>query len=164
MNSGKPEEDEARRLMAPRGMFHGRVDDKGRLKLPADFRKYFEHRGDTRLFVTSLDRRTARIYPIDAWVKVEDSLAHECETPEIANRIAFTAADLGAESELDAQGRILVPQELRRELGLEDSTVRLYFHGEHLRMLSESEYERQKAKAVEPREGEPGSLGDSGLR
>ncbi|MEO8370651.1 MAG: hypothetical protein ABI806_15820 [Candidatus Solibacter sp.] len=133
--------------MLPHGMYQSRLDDRGRLKLPCAFQEYFAKLGDRRVFVTSLDRRTARIYPISAWAR-EDCLTN-VDDPEIAERIAFNAADLGGETEIDAQGRIVVPAELRRALAIEKSTVRLYVFREHVRMLSEAEFEQRRKEALE---------------
>ena len=42
---------------APRGMYPGRLDDSGRVKLPAKFQQYLAALPEKTLFVTSLDRR-----------------------------------------------------------------------------------------------------------
>ena len=55
----------------PRGRFPGKLDDKGRLKLPADFQKFFNGLAETKLFLTSLDRSIAQLYPIAEWRKNE---------------------------------------------------------------------------------------------
>ena len=47
----------------PRGIYPAKVDDKGRLKLPADFHRYLTEIGATKVFVTSFDERVGRIYP-----------------------------------------------------------------------------------------------------
>ena len=51
----------------PDGMYPARMDDRGRVKLPAAFKEYLDSLDDKKLFVTSLDRRIARIYPIQLW-------------------------------------------------------------------------------------------------
>jgi hypothetical protein len=48
-------------------MYPARVDDKGRLKLPVGFQQYFAGLAEKKLFVTSLDRKTGCIYPIEKW-------------------------------------------------------------------------------------------------
>src|SRR5438445_469324 len=50
-------------------MYPGKLDDKGRLKLPAVFLEYFGELGEKKLFVTSINRRTAQIYPTSVWRK-----------------------------------------------------------------------------------------------
>jgi len=94
------------------------MDDRGRVKLPAAFKEYLEQLPEKKLFVTSLDRRIAQIYPIHCWRDTEKFLENFSEDPEAAENLAFNAADLGAETEMDSQGRVLFSPELRRELGL----------------------------------------------
>src|ERR1039458_9568311 len=48
-------------------MYPARMDDRGRVKVPAPFKEYLEKFEDKRLFVTSLDRRIAQVYPIIFW-------------------------------------------------------------------------------------------------
>jgi MraZ protein len=129
-------------------MYPARMDDRGRVKVPAPFKEYLEKFEDKRLFVTSLDRRIAQVYPIIFWKQTEKFLEAYSEDPEAAENLAFNAADLGAETEMDAQGRILFSPELRRELGLEDQPVHLYNFGGHIEVLSPALYEEDKLAAA----------------
>ena len=147
----------------PRGMYPSRLDDKGRMKLPAAFQQYFTGLPEKKLFVTSLDRRIAQIYPIEVWRQNEKFFENYRGNPGLTKRIAFNAADLGVEAEMDAQGRITFPPELRRELGMEDQTVRLFAYRGRIEVLSEKIYEERKreALATEPQDVE--SLEAAGL-
>src|SRR3954463_11514666 len=107
-------------------MYPGRLDEKGRIKMPVPFQQYFAALPEKKLFVTSLDRRIAQIYPIEVWRQNEKFFQSYRDNPALAKKVAFIADDLGAEAEMDAQGRIPFPPELRRELGLEDQTIRLH--------------------------------------
>src|SRR5271165_3066042 len=100
-------------------MYPARLDDKGRLKLPATFQQFFNSLGERKLFVTSVNRRIAQIYPMAVWKENEKFFESFRANPAAARRIAFNANDLGAEAEMDAQGRITFNPELRRELNLE---------------------------------------------
>ena len=131
----------------PRGMYPARLDDKGRVKLPAAFQQFFAALREKKLFVTSLDRRIAQIYPMAAWRENEKFFDSYREDPRIARNVAFNAADLGAESEMDAQGRILFSPELRRELGIENQPVRLFAYKGRIEVLSEKLYEERKREA-----------------
>src|SRR5689334_15961300 len=117
-------------------MYPSRLDDKGRIKMPAAFQQYFAALPEKKLFVTSLDRRIAQIYPIHVWRQNETFFQTFRDEPKKSKRVAFNAADLGAEAEMDAQGRITFPPELRRELGLEDQTVRLFSYKGRIEVLS----------------------------
>lgn len=131
----------------PRGMYSSRVDEKGRLKLPADFQQYFGALMEKKLFVTSLDRRTAQVYTLKEWRHNEEFLLNYGDDVDLANAVSFNSADLGSETEMDGQGRILFSPELRRELGIENQAVRIFTHRGHIEVLSEATYEQRKREA-----------------
>ena len=70
-----------------------------------------------------------------------------CPLTVLACSVAFNAADLGAETEMDGQGRVLFSPELRRELGIENAPVRLFGYRGHVEVMSEKTYEERKAQA-----------------
>jgi DNA-binding transcriptional regulator/RsmH inhibitor MraZ len=91
------------------------------------------------------------VYPIVLWKQTKKFLENFSEDPEAAENLAFNAADLGAEAEMDAQARVLFSPELRRELGLEDQPVHLYAFGGHIEVLNQAVYEeRKRAATVKP--------------
>ena len=135
------------KIEPPRGIYPARVDDKGRLKLPAAFQQYLSSLGEERVFITSLDVRTARIYPISVWKENEQFFEEYNEDPQVAEDVAFIANDLGADSGLDSQGRLLVPQELRRTLGIENQPVWLDCYKGRINVYSREIYEERKSRA-----------------
>jgi MraZ protein len=147
----------------PRGMYPSRLDDKGRLKLPAAFQKYFDALRDKKLFCTSLDRRTAQIYPMEVWRGNEKFFENYREDVRLARQVSFNAADLGSESEMDAQGRILFSPELRRELGIENQPVRLFAYRGRIEILTEAIYEERKREAAQIAADDVGRLEAAGL-
>lgn len=147
----------------PRGMYPGRLDDKGRVKLPASFQQYFNALREKKLFVTSLDRRIAQIYPIEIWRQNEKFFDSYREDPRLARNVAFNAADLGAEAEMDAQGRILFSPELRRELGIENQPVRLFAYRGRIEVLSEQIYEERRKEASQTAADDVSKLEAAGL-
>lgn len=132
---------------APRGMYNGRLDDKGRIKIPATFQKYFESLPEKKLFVTSLDRRTAAIYPIATWRAMEMILDNFSEDPDAAEDTAFNANFLGAEVEMDGQGRILFNSELRRVAKLEGAELHLYWYRGHLEVMPDEMFRQKDNRA-----------------
>jgi MraZ protein len=132
----------------PYGMYPARLDDKGRLKLPAAFQQYFAALPERKLFVTSLDRCTAQVYPIKAWRDNVKILQEYRGEGNAARKAAFNASDLGSESEMDAQGRILFSPELRRALGIENQPVRLFAYRGRIEILTEATYEKLKGEAA----------------
>ncbi len=144
-------------------MYPGRLDDKGRVKLPATFQQYFAALREKTLFVTSLDRRIAQIYPMAIWRDNEKVFESFRDNPRVAKSVAFNAADLGAETEMDGQGRILLSPELRRELGIENAPVRLFAYRGHIEIMSEKIYEARKLQAAELTEEDFSKLEAAGL-
>jgi MraZ protein len=154
----------ATNVEAPRGMYPARLDDKGRLKLPATFQQFFANLGERKLFVTSLDRRIAQIYPMAIWRQNEIFFESYREDPELAENVAFNAADLGAEAEMDSQGRITVNPDLRRELNLEGQELHLFAYKGRVEILNETLYRERKQSAMqEPRKAQA-ALERAGLR
>jgi len=138
----------------PLGIYPARVDEKGRLKLPADFQQYLNaifmvEASERRVFITSLDLRTVRIYPLSLWKYNERLLEQETEDPEAAADLAFLAKDLGGSSELDSQGRVLVPAELRQLLSLESQPVHLDCYKGRISVLTEEVYREKQSKSRE---------------
>ena len=58
-----------------RGNHPTRVDEKGRLKLPAEFKHLVDERYGTQFYITSKDGRRAEIYPLPEGEKIEAKLA-----------------------------------------------------------------------------------------
>ena len=146
----------------PNGMYPARVDDKGRLKLPVGFQQYLTGKS---LFVTSLDRRIGCIYISSDW-RDSKKFLDDYKGPDAAAaaRIVFNAQDLGADAEVDGQGRLLLPPEMRRELGFENQSVRLYASKAHIRIMSESLYEERKKQAAALAQADLAMLEGAGLR
>jgi MraZ protein len=144
-------------------MYPARMDDRGRVKLPAPFQKYLESLEEKKLFVTSLDRRIAQIYTMAAWRENEKFFQAYRDDPKVAKNVAFNAADLGAEAEMDVQGRVLFSPELRRELGIENQPVRVFTYRGRIEVLSDKIYEERKREATQAPSDDVAKLEAAGL-
>ena len=99
-----------------RGSHSTRVDEKGRLKLPAEFRKPFAE--GQAFFITSEDGKRAAIYPIAEWELKEAALA-KLPSMHPARRAYEDVTGLyGQMAEMDGQGRVVLPQMLREDARL----------------------------------------------
>jgi len=148
----------------PRGRFPGKLDDKGRLKLPAAFQQFFGGLPETKLFLTSLDRSIAQLYPIAEWRRNEQLLDGYYDDPTAAATISFNANDLGADVEMDGQGRITVHTDLRRELGMETTDLHLIAAKGHIDIYTDSRYQAMKTQAVDQSGAHLSVLKKAGLR
>ena len=127
------------RIELPRGMYPGRLDDKGRLKVPAPFQRYYDSILERTLFVTSLDGRIARVYTMDAWRATENLL--DDSDNAAAAVVSFTANKFGSEVQMDVQGRILFNSDLRRELKLENTELHLFKYRNHVEVVPDAIYQ-----------------------
>ena len=99
-----------------RGNFEHVVDDKGRVAIPARFREALSGLQEERLVVTKFAHRGRHcldVYPLGAWRRLERRiLAKNRFNPRVVGFANYYVS--GAhECQLDAQGRILIPELLR---------------------------------------------------
>jgi len=149
---------------APRGFHSARVDEKGRLKLPSVIAEYVAALGDHKVFVTTVNGSTARIYPISVWRQNELLLEEGGEDTELKEDVAVVAYHFGADSDVDAQGRVLVPTELRRKLNLEGEQVFMRCFKQRIEVTAKNVYEQRLEKAMEGLDGKVNTLEKKGLR
>ena len=133
----------------PRGFHSARVDEKGRLKLPAAIQQYLNRLGESQVFITTLDGRIGRIYPISVWRENEILLRDAGEEAEQAEDLWFIANAFGGDAEVDAQGRLLIPAELRRHLGVEGEQVHLEYYKGHVNIYTQAVFDEKKTRASE---------------
>ena len=157
------EKPQSPRAELPRGMYAGRLDDKGRLKVAAPFQRFYKGLEEKTLFVTSLDRRTAAIYTLDAWRATEKFLEKYSDDPESAATTAYTASYLGSEVEMDEQGRILFNSDLRRVVGLEGTELHLYKFRDHVEVVPDAIHQEMELRSKVMAVNSFGTLRKAGL-
>jgi len=156
--------DTPRKVDAPLGTLSGRVDEKGRLKLPTAVVQYLESRGERRVFVTTLNISTALIYPISVWRETEKMLQEPGDDADLRADVAFVANHYGEDTEIDAQGRVLVPTTLRRELELEKDDVHLLWYKQRIEVFGSKVYDQRLTKAKTNLADKVAALEKKGLR
>jgi MraZ protein len=106
-----------------RGSASATVDDKGRLKIPTDFRRQLEERWGPEVFVTSPNGEAARVYPLAVWEELENRLLRMPSTDRARNRYLERVNYFGQQMRLDPQGRVLIPALLRERAGMSGEVV-----------------------------------------
>ena len=96
-----------------RGNSPAKIDDRGRLKIPNGFRSFIENEHGRELFVTSLHGDSVRIYPMPVWADIERKLALIPTTNPSRLRFLDRVNFFGQVSEIDTQGRVVIPPRLR---------------------------------------------------
>jgi MraZ protein len=98
--------------MKLRGNCPAKVDEKGRLKVPAVFLDGLKEFG-TQFYITSVTGESARIYPMNVWSELEDKLAKLQASNQAKRKFLLRTSYFGQTVELDGQGRLLLPAVLR---------------------------------------------------
>jgi MraZ protein len=96
-----------------RGNHPTRVDEKGRLKVPAEFKRVIDEKYGSQFYITSLDGKVAQVYPFEEWERIEQKLAGLSTFNPTKKKFLDRANYWGQQVEMDGQGRVLVPQLLR---------------------------------------------------
>jgi MraZ protein len=98
--------------MKLRGNCPAKVDEKGRLKIPAVFLEALKEYG-TEFYITSMTGESVRIYPMRVWSEIEDKLAAVPSQNQAKRKFLMRTSYYGQTVELDGQGRVLLPVVLR---------------------------------------------------
>lgn len=101
-----------------RGSHSAKVDEKGRLKIPAVFLAVLQESYGSELFVTSLNGDFVRIYPFDEWSKIEERLARMPSSNRLKRKYLNRTNYFGQAVSMDKQGRVLMPALLRESAAM----------------------------------------------
>ena len=96
-----------------RGNHPTRVDEKGRLKVPAEFKRVIDEKYGTQFYITSLDGKVAQVYPFEEWERIEQKLASLSTYNPTKKKFLDRVSYYGQQVEMDGQGRLLMPHLLR---------------------------------------------------
>ena len=96
-----------------RGNHPTRVDEKGRLKVPAEFKRVIDEKYGQQYYITSLDGKVAQVYPFEEWERIEQKLASLSTFNPTKKKFLNRTNYYGQVVEMDGQGRLLIPQILR---------------------------------------------------
>jgi MraZ protein len=96
-----------------RGNHPTRVDEKGRLKVPAEFKRLIDEKYGAQFYITSLDGKVAQVYPFEEWQRIEEKLARLSNFNPTKKKFLNRTNYYGQVVEIDGQGRLLIPALLR---------------------------------------------------
>ena len=123
-----------------RGNHPAKVDEKGRLKLPAAFKQLVDAQSVSQFYITSSDGVRAEIWPLPAWEKVEAKLAEFSIMNDAVEKYLSMTSYYGQQVEMDNQARVLIPQILRGAARL-DAEVVVIGKIDHLEVHNQAAFE-----------------------
>lgn len=122
-----------------RGSASTRIDEKGRLKVPASFRSAIQDAHGKEVFVTSLTGDCVRVYPMPVWLAIEQKLTSMPGNHPSRLKFLDRVNYYGQTSELDGQGRVLVPAHLRESASIVGD-VRVFGRIDYLEVWNEERF------------------------
>ncbi len=125
-----------------RGNHPAKVDEKGRLKLPAAFKQLLDAQHVAQFYITSVDGQSAQIWPLPEWEKLEGKLAEFSTMDDAVQKYLNLTSYYGQQVEMDNQARVLLPQILRGSAKLDAEVAVMgkidYLEVHNLAMFEES--------------------------
>ena len=120
------------------------LDNKGRLAVPSRYRELISVQSENQLVITlnPLDR-SLWLYPLPEWELIEDKLATLSDFDKQSRRTKQMMRGYASDCQLDGQGRILVPKELRAYAELEKQGV-ILGQGNKFEIWNEKAWEAQR--------------------
>ena len=97
-----------------RGNYTARIDIKGRLKVPTEFRRLIEEKHGKDFYITSLTGECVRIYPLPEWESIEQRLSLLPSMDPARRKFLDRTNYYGQQATLDGQGRLLIHPLLRK--------------------------------------------------
>jgi MraZ protein len=105
------------------GSYLAKIDEKSRLRLPARFRRDLPETEDNTYYVTSDDGHCAQIYPLPVWERMAQKLQEPPRMDPAKQKFQRITSYYGLLTQMDPQGRILIPQSLREDAQIEGDVV-----------------------------------------
>jgi MraZ protein len=101
-----------------RGTHLTRLDEKGRLKVPAEFKRLVDENYSSQFYITSWDGKSAKAFPLQEWEEIERKLNSVSNFNKSKQRLLKRTSYYGQSVEMDGQGRLLLPAVLRESAEL----------------------------------------------
>ena len=139
-----------------RGINSITIDTKGRMALPSRYRELLS---ESMVVTIDTEETCLLLYPEAEWQKIEMSLQKLPSFNPAARRIQRLLIGHATDVDLDAQGRILLPLELRQYAQLQKQTV-LIGQGNKFEIWEEIQWQVRRQKWLEEESSHSDELPD----
>lgn len=134
-----------------RGTQDAKIDEKGRLKVPADFMKPLgENSWGPVFFITSRDGKTAELWPMQNWEQEEEKKAVLPEDDQAKITWMRIVNYFGAVVEIDKQDRLMLPRKIRERFSLVNQEVVVTGQGKFLSVQREMDADEEITNLLNP--------------
>ncbi len=132
------------------GSFKYSVDSKGRVSIPARFRKYVNPEANDTFFMTRGIVRCIDIYPQDYWREEVLKRIDQLDDFDIEeSTFKRMLLELAAEDKLDSQARLLVPRNLLEFAGIEKDVL-ILGQNKKIELWNPEAYDAHKKESEKP--------------
>ena len=128
------------------GEFEYRVDEKGRVPIPPKFRTD-DLKKDGMVLTPGLEK-CITIYPLSEWKKVADSITSGPLAPSKLRKLNRAIFARAFNLEIDGQGRIMLPLQLRQYAGIQEQVV-ITGANTYLELWSKELWDEERASSQE---------------
>lgn len=106
------------------GEYDYALDNKGRLNIPAKFRKAISPNANETVIITVSQEKCLDVYPLDIWQdRIVSKLSDFSEMDKNQRRLTSLIGANSVDSVFDKQGRIMIPQKLLNYAELTNKVV-----------------------------------------
>ena len=106
------------------GKYYYSVDPKGRIIIPAPFREIVTSNYSSKLYITNAPfDKCLYIYPMEEWNKLQEQVRTKPRSDAAIRFFLRRVIASAVETEMDKQGRILVPAALREDANINSNVV-----------------------------------------
>lgn len=126
-----------------RGVNNLALDSKGRLAIPVRYRDTLARHCNGQMVLTVDRDHCLLLYPLPEWEEIERKLVKLPSLSKPARRLQRLLIGHATESEMDAQGRLLIPEPLRKFAGL-DKNIVLIGQGNKFEIWDEAEWNARR--------------------
>jgi len=127
-----------------RGTYEHTLDDRGRVAIPARYRGEFPG----NIVLTLGGEGCIEVYPEEGFLRMSDQVASEPATSVIGRRSRRLFDAQSFDTELDRQGRILIPARFREVVGL-NGAVTIVGRRECLEIWDPRKWEQELSASAE---------------
>ena len=129
-----PEKKEKTRAKRFIGSFNHSLDNKGRLVIPQSFR---EKLGETFCIAPSYDFKSVAIYPTEKWEERNETYERLGNLNPALNRYLEQFYALSYDEQTcDAQGRVLLPANIRQKILRDERDMEITGANDHVRVVA----------------------------
>ena len=143
-----------------KGINNKNVDAKGRMAIPARYRACIESQAASKMVVTiDTEDKCLLLYDVSEWEKIEKKISALPSFNKATRRIQRLLIGHATDVELDSQGRILLPSQLRHYAGM-DKKVTLIGQGNKFEIWSSDVWQQSCDGWLQEEASGDGSLPD----